>query len=348
MTTGKLIRKNLGLMKVKNARISTALGSSVKILFVWYDSYRTHMPITSMRIRKFPWVATMFVGVELSRGRRNAIFTPPVDLDTYNGNLRGAMVIPVNLAGDRFIRPQQFSKKFESVSKIKIEDVKGIIIGSELFNEFVTIADLADKSSISDFTLLWRKDRNRIMGTENISSKLIDCFVDEAEKSVVFAFLSESTELGNKAPNDNINSDYKFYTGPKQDVDPENSFKINRNDSKLYELQLKLLEFWDWLDVFEGEKITRFNMKEILEVSNVQVFSNSPAFHWQGSNVNLSQLDGSIYPTNIPNPVWGPRHGDASGYFLDKHLYGLLRQMGFWLNTMASMLTGKLQKRGLI
>ena len=108
------------------------------------------------------------------------------------------------------------------------------------------------------------------------------------------------------------------------------------------------MEFWDWLDVFEGDKITRFNMKEILEVSSVQVFSNSPSFHWQGGNFNLSQLDGSIYPTEISNPVWGPRHGDPSGYFLDKHLWGLLKQMGFWLNPMASMLTSKLQKRGLI
>lgn len=89
-------------------------------------------------------------------------------------------------------------------------------------------------------------------------------------------------------------------------------------------------------------------MKEILEVSDIKVFSTSPAFHYQGANFNASQIDASIYPTSISNPVWGPRHGDKSGYFLGKHLYSLLQSIDFWLNPMSSMLTGKLRGRGLI
>ena len=349
MTTGKIIRKNLGLEKVKNARISRAIGSSTKILFIFYDSYRKTMPVTIYRIRRFPWVATMWVGTELKRGKSHATFTPPMDLDSYNGTLTNAMVIPVNLAGDRFIRADQFSKKFESVDADipKIED-NGLFIGKELFKEFVTIADLKDKGNMSDFTATWRADRNRVMGNEAKTAKLVDCFIDEADRSATFAFLTESTELGKKAPNDDIGSIYKYYGGPKGEIDPENNFKVDRNSSKLYELQLKVLDFTAWLDVFEGEKIGKKEMKEILEVSNVQLFSTSPSFHWQGANVNLTKMDGSIHGTSIPNPVWGPRHGDPSGYFIDKHLYGLLQSMPFFLNQMAQMLMRKLKQRGLI
>lgn len=344
MTTGQLIRKNLGLEKIPNARINRALGSAVKILFVWYDSYRRNMPVTTFRLRKYPLTATMFVGTELARGKRHAIFSPPVDLDTYNGNLRGAMVIPVNLAGDRFMKKDQFSKKFESE---EVKEPQLLFQFNQSLMEFVTAYDLKDKGNISDFTTTWRKDRSRVMGQESATAKLIDCFIDEAGKSVTFGFLTESTELGGKNPNPNINSNYKFYTGDKGELDPDN-FNIKANRSKTYEMQIKILEFFDWLDVFEGESIKEKEMKEILEVSNVQIFSTSPSFHWQGMNYNLSQLDASIYPTDIDNPVWGPRHGDKSGYFLDKHLSGLLRQVSFWLNPMASMLSKKLKDRGLI
>lgn len=349
MTSGTVLKKNLGLDKLKYVRISRAIGYPVKILFVWYDSYRSDMPITNYRVRKFPWTATMFVGARIMQGsNRKATFTPLMDIEDYNGEVRNAAIIPVNLAGDRFIDKKHYTKQFESV-----EDLESTLLGqyNQTFLEFVTLKDLADRSAISDFTMTWRNDRNRVMGTENTTAKLIDCFVDEADKSVTFAFLTESTELGDKKPNPKIDSPYRFYSGPKGEVDPENQFNIKRNPSKTYELQIKVLDILGdegWLSTFEGETITRKEMKEILEVSNVQVFSTSPAFHWQGANFNLSQLDGSIHPTNISNPIWGPRHGDKDGYFVGKHLYGLLKQMGFWLNPMASTLTKKLKDRGLI
>ena len=104
----------------------------------------------------------------------------------------------------------------------------------------------------------------------------------------------------------------------------------------------------DWLDVFEGEKIGKKEMKEILESSNIQLFSTSPSFHWQGMNFNLTQLDGSVHGTSIANPIWGPKHGDPSGYFLDKNLNSLLQYIPIILNQMAQMRMGKLKRRGLI
>jgi hypothetical protein len=470
MTAGEILKKNLGLEKLKHVKISRVVTSSYKILQVFYDSYRPSMPITNYRIKNFPFIARVFHGTDLAHNTDRApIMTPAIDIEDYNGNIKGALIIPTNLAGDRFVDKKQFSKIFESTLNEKFvdyvksnldnkkyalhvnpnskelqeireesdsfgirgiylsnlnkmfianadllhrnirrrletkyhplnlnefgvyfttDDMRGVVtietisdeafkeflatdfyntylsnydidlkevllenqqifLGKGFLKEFVTLDDLNDTDTISDFTSTWRKDRSRVMGQENITAKLVDCVVDEADKSVTFQFLTTATELGNKAPNDNIDSDYRFYSGPKGEVDPE-TFNITRNRSRTYEMQIKVLEFFDWLDVFEGEKIGRKEINEILEVSNIQVFSTAPSFHYQGMNYNLSQLDGSIYPTTISNPIWGPRHGDPDGYFLDKHLYGLMRQIKFFHQQMGSMLTGKLKNRGLI
>ena len=470
MTTGMILRRNLGLENFKYIKINRAVVSSYKVLFIWFDSYRKTMPITNYRIKNFPWVANIFHGTFIFHNtKKQTTFTPPMDLVDYNGAVRGSLVIPVNMAGDRFIDKKEFTKVFENVQnekfldyvkvssydatgkyaihvnptlseikEIKEEtgdpDLRGIYIAStekmyvsssklthdhiiksipglkrgmlieygvrfstdeeynnivieysnsealasflnnDFYNtyllhlepelidtfleqaplmqfnrnllEFVTLYDLADKGNMSAFTGVWRKDRNRTMGGENTTAKLVDCFLSEADNSVVFSFRTEATSLKGKDVDDNIASDYKFYDGDKGQTDKK-TFDIKKNISKSYELQIKILEFFDWLDVFEGEKVTPKNMKDILETSNVQVFSTSPSFHWQGMNFNLSQMDGSAYPTDISNPIWGPRHGDKSGYFLDKHLNGLLRQIKFFMNPMASMLSSKIKAKGL-
>ncbi len=348
MTTGQLLKKNLGLENFKSVKINRAVLSSYKILFVWFDSYKKTMPVTNYRIKNPPWVAHIFSGTDIYHDtKKQTVFTPATEIEDFNGSLRGALIVPVDLAGDRFIDQRAFSKRFESVEKEEKVEVPVAQFNKNLF-EFVTLYDLADAGNVSDFTMTWRKDRNRVMGVENTLAKLIDVFVDEADKSVTFAFLTEATELGGKNPNDNIDSSYRFYDGPKMEVDPEN-LNLKRNRSNTYEIQIKILEFFDWLDVFEGEEVGPKEMKEILEVSNVQVFSTSPSFQFQGINYWISQIDGSIHPEGRAPQRWNAPdlHGN-SGAFLDKHLYGLLRQIKFFINPMASMLNKKLKDRGLV
>jgi len=346
MTHGEILKKNLGLSEFKYVKINRAVISSYKILFIWFDSYRKTMPVTNYRIKNFPWVAHIFSGSDLFHGTdRQTTFTPPMDIEDYNGQIRGSLIVPVNLAGDRFVSKKDFTKVFESVEK---ENIKPLVQFNQNLFEFVTLYDLADKGNVSDFTATWRKDRNRVMGAENTTAKLVDCFIDEADKSATFAFLTEATELGGKDPNDNIDSSYRFYSGPKGEIDPD-TLDLKRNRSRTYEIQIRILDFFSWLDVFEGEKVGPKEMKEILEVSNVQIFNTSPSFQLQGINYWISQIDGSIYPEDRKPQRWNAPslHGDG-GAFLDKHTYGLLRQIKFFINPMASMLSSKLRKRGLI
>ena len=171
-------------------------------------------------------------------------------------------------------------------------------------------------------------------------------FLDEAGKSVTFQFLAEATELNGKKPdpNNDLNSKYSSYTGGKGEVNPK-TFKISKNSGKVYELQIKILNFWEWLDVFEGEEITSKELKDILKVSDVQVFSTSPSFHWTSPNYFLSQLDGSIYPTDIAPKVWDKIRGES---FLDKHLAQLFSSIDFFIPQMAQKLNSKLRSRNLI
>jgi len=331
MKTGEKLKLELGLKGFPHVKISRAVISSYKILFVYYDSYRKQMPVTQYRIRQFPWVATIFSGTMLSHGVDKApVFTPPINIEDYNGAIKGTLVVPVNLAGDRFIDKRQFSKIFESVEK----EHPNVPLYHGSLKEFISISDLNSPDIISSTTQRFRKRRNQLAGAENTLAKLVDAYISEGDGSVTFAFLTTVTPYPEK-------EDPSY-----MEVDPE-TFNLTQNRSKTYEIQIKVLDFLDWLDVFSEQKVTESDMKEILDTADIQVFSTSPSFHYQGFNYWLSQLDGSIYPTTIKPQRWDKIHGDGDA-FVDKHLYGLMRQIKFFRNQMASMITKKLKDRGLI
>lgn len=204
--------------------------------------------------------------------------------------------------------------------------------------ENLRLSDLMKDAGISVLTKKFKKRRTKLIGGESKNAKLLDCEIDETANHVTFVWLTVVTpdiEL--------YGTDYVY-----GDVNIEGNKKIKRNKSKTYELKIRILKFLDWLDVFEGEEITGKEIKEILDVSDIQVSSNDPSFQYHGFNYHLSSVfDGSIYPTKIPDPVWGPRHNNGDG-IVSKHLSSLLSGISFWKNPMASMLTKKLRDRKLI
>jgi hypothetical protein len=200
----------------------------------------------------------------------------------------------------------------------------------------LTLADLKGNQGMSDLTSRFRKERNKIMGSESTQAKLIDVEIDETAKYVTFVWLTIPTE---KYP-----KNYKY-----KDVDIEGNKSIHLNRSKTYELKIRILDFFDWLETYPDKtEITVKDIKEIFEVSDIKVSSNDPSFQYQGQNYYLSSVfDGSIYPTNIPAPIWGPKHGNGDG-LIGKHLQGLINGIKFWQNPMASMLTKRLKDRELL
>lgn len=197
-------------------------------------------------------------------------------------------------------------------------------------SEGISLSDLTKHAGISDFTKPFMQDRKKLKGAGNVSSEFIDCIVNKQENYVRFEFRSAPTYPNEKH---------------KKTV-PGSNFALTK--TPIYIQEIKILKFFDWLSVFEGEEITTKEIKEIFDVSEIQVFCNCPMFHWQSPNYYLStEFDGSIYPTSIAAPVWGPLHNDGDG-LVCKHLDLVLNSIKFWYSPMASKLQGKLYRRGYI
>jgi len=330
MTHGEILKKQLGLSNFRYVKVARALISSYKIIFVWYDSRRKDTPLTTYRIRSYPWTAMIFSGTDLFHNTdKGTIFAPPIDIEDYNGELRGSLIVTVDLIGNNLINPKVFTKKFKA--NIYIKDLNYL-------KEYITMSDLMKSQGMSDFTKRTRRQRNKKQGTENKLAKIVDLSIDREKDFVMFFWLTYATT--------NIYSkDYKF-----KDVDPKKNFKLEPDPSKVYTLQIKILNFFEWLDTYPDKtEITATDIKDIFEVSYIQIFSNDPSFHWQWMNFWISQLDGSIYPTDIAPKFWNKPelHGDGNA-FTSKHLAGLINNIKFWYNPMASMLTKKLKDRGLL
>jgi hypothetical protein len=323
-TTGEILKERLGLSHLKYVELSRVLISTYKVYLVFYDSRKPNFPITTKRALKSDHIGMLYQ----YPFEDEPMVLPLIHLHEFNGPLHPAMFFVVDLSGEYGVSKNKVDLKRESIESVFFGSLK----------EYVTLSNLKTADVISPLTKRTRSQRNRAVGSENRTAKLVDLNIDTVEDHVTFIFKTTAT-----VPIYPEDSTFK-----QTDIE---TFELKRNPSKEYDLYIRVLDFFKWFDAQKQEKdiseITTEDIKRVLEVSNVQVFSTSPSFHWQGFSYWLSQLDGSVYPTNIKPKFWDTIHGDGDA-FLDKHLYGLLRQIAFFRNQMASMLTKRLKQRELI
>lgn len=316
-TVGEKLKHDLGLDDWDNVKVSHVYESRDTFL-VFYNSIRPNFPITKTTIETFS-------NVDFWNNRKKTFssFSPPLSIENFNGNSRGTFLI-YDLA---YAEKTSNRRKRESIEGNKPRAV---------LNE-VNLYDLKTKDNVSSTTMKFKKERNKIMGSGSRTIKLIDVIIEENSGDVTFQFLTEVT------PYPAHPKDYEY-----QEVDPERNWKLKRNSSKTYELQLKFLGLLDWIDVYvSGEAITRKEMKEILQVVDVQLSSTSPSWNYQGFAFWNTQIGSSIYNQSITPERWDKIHGDGQA-FLDKHLSDLIFNIDFFLNPMSSMLTKKLKDRVII
>jgi hypothetical protein len=316
MTAGERIKKELGLENLEYVVISRTRLSSYRIYFVWYDTYRTKMPITNWRIRQNPNVAGIFDGdfIAMGKARRPAII-PPMRIESFDGSLAGSLIIPVDLAGDNFIQPKNYSKKVEAIQ----------------------LKDLNKNKGISDFGKYHLDIRKDVMKSETGQSKLVITeLVDN--KHVDFVFSAPSTDI---YPEDFI---YK-------EAPIENDYTLKKDLQKEYIITIRVLNVVDWLETYPDKtEITRADIKEILDTAFIEVDSSVPAFYWQGGAYWLQQLGGTIYKNPIIAPQFWNRddlHGDGN-FFIDKITQRIFNQIGFYEQQMASALQKALKEQGYL
>ncbi len=215
---------------------------------------------------------------------------------------------------------------WEKVEEVRLKRYKSKYI--ERFSEELRLSDLKKHAGLSDFTNKWRKDRQRLKGQGAKSTKIKSMKVNRKEDYITFVFTAEPT-----------------YTTKAKAVNT-NNFEINKNVT-IYTQQIRILDFFKWADTKPGyveKEMTVKEIKEILEVANIQVFCNCPSFHWQGHNYNISSMfDASIYPTDIAPKHWNQYHNNDN--FICKHLDLTISQaLNIYINNMTQMINKYLKK----
>jgi len=322
MKNGEILKSRLGLSHLKHVMISRVLGTAYKTYIVFYDSGRVNLPITTQRALKSDHIAMLFQYPFTEK----PICLPLIHLEDFNGPLTPAMFFVVDISGTRGDRKNKVDLKREGSISLSC-------IGKL---EELTLGDFKATDSASAFTKRTRRQRNQAVGAENTTAKLVDVDINTVEDHVTFIFKTTAT--------------IPIYPpGTKFQKTNPDTLSLQRNSDKSYELHLRLLNFFEWKEAQDiGQALTAKDIKEVLGVADLQVFSTSPSFHFQGANYYCSQVDSSIYPTNIEPQFWNSPDLHGKDYFLDKHLFGLLRSIDFFLNQMANMLTKRLRDRDLL
>jgi len=310
------LRKYFNIEKIKNVKLSKVMNVNYSLYLVVLDSRRPSFPIsTASVIRAIPRDFLFSSG-------RSTPLSPFVDLDKFSGNIHTSMFMLIDLAGalrDRHMYTEDFIRESKVME--------------------VTLLDLKHPESMSDFTKVFYDERRSLVGEGNKSVKLIDCVVKKVgtDDYVEWGFLTEATPLEDL----------------KQETDPSAKFDLKKNSSKTYEIYIRIPNFFKWLDTRPSDSgiVTRDELKELISEVDAQMFCNCPAFHWQGTNYNLSQLDASIYPTNIPLTTGTKGKGwkGIQDHSLScKHTQQLLRYITFFMQPMVSMLNKSLKDKKLI
>ena len=324
MTTGQELKKQLGFADSQYVAFTRLLGFYTPVILLLYDTRRPLIPITSYDLKH-----AKYFSVFRDQIGKQIPMTPVLSLDLFNGPLKIYTIFCLDLSarfGNKTLQPAKESK---SPSVIPL-------------HEWLTFQNLNTKDAISPLTANARALRNKLVKPENFTAKLTNCEYDKEHDWVTFEFVTTAT-----LPEYNKNYQFKKTLHTKD-------FELTQNTDKKYNVYIRILDFMRWLkdtrpDEMSNQPITWKDIKDVLDVAYVQVYCNCPSFHWQGINYWLSQLDGSMYPTDIAPKVWNSltRHGD-SGAFLCKHSYGIIRSIAFFENQMTSKLNKTLTEQGLL
>jgi hypothetical protein len=329
---GIQLKKDLGLERLPKVYYARCIGLLVyRVYFVFFDSRRPLVNITNYDAHRKEFASA----VPFKNGRRRLSFTNILRIENFAGTTENSIFIRVDLSG-RFQQMDSFKEsavRKYGITNYNLNDkAKTHLLG--VMCEDMHIEDFNVLDAVSAMTQKFRNQRKQLVGRENIAVRLVGFQFDQKQDWIQFIFCSKST------PN----------TPMKQDADPQAGFKLQPNPNKVYTLLLQFDQFFTWmLDTLpNGQSLVLKDMKDAIRVCPVKFWSNSPAFHWQGTNYQLSQLDAAIYPSSIAPQFWNlPQyHGDNN--LLDKHLMALLRYLSFFLNNMTAMANKNLQKAGIV
>jgi len=321
--SGILLKQHLGLNNFPKVFYSRIIGlSAYRIYFIFFDSRMPHVNLTSQETFRREFAPT----IPFKDGGRRLSLTNILPIEEWSGNEAGCLFIRVDLCG-KYLKPSAYVITEKHFKRFVNYD-------NAILVEDMHIEDFKDVAAISAMTQKFRTQRRQMLGQEIANVKLMTVQFDKQDDWVEFQFRSIAT------PN----------TPVKKKSDQNTNFALQANPPKVYSLLIRLNKFFTWmLDTLpDGQALTLKDMKDAIRVCPVQFWSNSPAFHWQSMNYNLTQLGAAIYPTNIAPQHWNQSQYHGEDALLDKHLAALIRNISFYMNNMTAMLNKNLHAAGIV
>ena len=235
----------------------------------------------------------------------------------------------------------------------------------KMFNENLKLSDLTSRKGTSAFTSDFQDEREELVGKESALASCDAAGLGENGEDVIFKFTTPGTFGGGGTVNaktfqksDNPSGVYELWIlvldfipallalkgsdevkeEPEEDVEPEeveDNSEVNTEVNTEEEKPLKEATV----------KITKEDIADIMDLCDIQLWSNDASFYFQGLAYNLTQMGACIYPVNIKPKRWNKVHGD-DGY-VNKHMSGLLDSLPKFYNNMAQQVTSLFRKKGI-
>lgn len=322
-SAGKRLKSALGLGAFPVVKYARLLGvGGLRVYFVFFDSRVPGAEFTSRMAfgGNFPAFAAFAHGSRL--GMANLL-----PIEDWRGTEDGSLFVRVDMSG-RFAGPARRMAR-ESAGRIIAEDM--------------TLADFSSPDAIDAMTRRFRTARRNLLGKETARVRLAGCRWSVARDWAEFSFKSISTPRP-------VNGRNVWGAKRRTSPSPSANFALLPNRPKVYTLVVRLDKFFTWMNgtLPDGKALSMRDMTDAMKACPVRLWSDSPAFHWQGLNYNMSQMGCSLHPTSIAPKKWSqPRYHGPDG-MLDKHLGALARNIHFFANQMAAALNSRLAKAGVI
>lgn len=320
-TSGEKLISMLGLNKFYTA-YTRIFRLPYNVIIVYYDTRRPQSPITEVSVMNSKIPVNLF---RLSYGPSATSHLMVSPLKNYDENIDNLLIFTVDLSGIFGIRNDQVTEIKKWKEGFIIEDG-----GLRRLDENVSAKDFVGTGAMSDFTKNFYDQRKSLVGGANRNTRLINSVYDRDKDWVTFVFKTIATP----------NTPEKSTTGGSSGRQP--SSILSPNPDKTYFQMIRILDFVALLkdtrpDAIKNKKIVWADVREVVDVADVQMWCGCPSFWFQGIDYWLTQLDGSIYPCDIKPEHWNAPnlHGEGNA-FICKHLGSLWNSIGFFGTQMAS------------
>ncbi len=124
---GEKLKHELGLGKFKYVLIQRALGISLPIFVISFDSRfpKVLLSISKIRNLKFTWLGRLKSSFDYDDVQKNKLkFTPPLRIETADVLPRSnAVVLLQDLAGEHYRQPRMF-EYIENDSRVRLKEIK--------------------------------------------------------------------------------------------------------------------------------------------------------------------------------------------------------------------------------